>query len=189
MDARSRFASDLCRVPLMSERQAAKHYAQGDASNLRKLVRGSPWFQRIHVLGKHWELTDPIADWKPGDPEWDHEAISYEAIRRWNQTETEPMTAYSATRSAHGLFGGHPHKLGTSSAHHLGVTSVFLSLRAGNAVSGWLLEDGRFLPRRDKRPDAFLGTTLIDFLGHYQPHRIRELFQMAYECRRPLQIW
>lgn len=191
MSLRIEFASDLCRVPLMSERQAATTYCRGDASNLRKLVRGSPWFKRIHALGKHWELAEPVAVWKPGDPEWDHEAISYQAITRWNRTETVPLTAYQATRAALGLFGGTRCKLGTSAAHHLGVTQIYIALqrRTPPAVDGWRLEDGRFLPRRDKRPDAFLGQTLLDFLGHYGPHRLRELWSMAYESSRPIEVW
>lgn len=185
MTSRERFARDLCRNWLMSERQAKK-YAGGDASNLRKLVRGSPWFERIHVLGKHWELTEPIAVWSPGDPEWDHETISYQAISRWNRTETEPMAAYRATSAAHRLFGGRQQKLGTSAAHHLGVTATFLALKD---TQDWQLEDSRFLHRRDKRPDAFLGQTLLDFLGHYQPSRIRELYHMAIESCRPIEVW
>jgi hypothetical protein len=173
----------------MSERQAKKHYAGDDSANLRKLVRGSPWFERLTVLGKHWELTEPIAVWKPGDPEWDHEAISYKAISRWNRTETEPMTAYRASPSAHRLFGGRVCKLGTSAAHHLGVAGIFLALRASRQQQDWFLEDARFLARGSKRPDAFLGQTMLDFLGHYGPHRLQELYQMAVESQRPLEVW
>lgn len=177
----------------MSERQAAKHYAQGDASNLRKLVRGSPWFERFHVLGKHWELTEPIAVWKPGDPEWDHEAISYEAITRWNRTETLPLSTYRSTRRALGLFGGHVHKLGTSSAHHLGVAAIYLALLESTpqSLAQWQIENSRFLARGTKRPDAYLGPTMLDFLGHYQPRRLREIWRMGYESepQREVQVW
>lgn len=191
MTSRERFARDLCRNWLMSERQAKKHYAGDGSANLRKLVRGSPWFERIHVIGKHWELQEPIAVWKPGEPEWDHEAISYAAITRWNRTETEPMTAYRASPSAHRLFGGRVCKLGTSAAHHLGVAGIFLALRASGQQQDWCLEDARFLARGSKRPDAFLGSILLDFVGHYQPRRVREIWQMGYqsEPQKEVQVW
>lgn len=189
MNARERLARDLCAVPLFSRRQAIATHARGDPANFRKLVRGSPWFETVFILGKHWTLDGPIAVWKPGDPPMDYGAISYRAMTRWKSTPTEPMTCIRASRRAHGLFGGKPTRLGTSAAHHLGVAGIYLALRERGEAGSWRLEDARFTPQRAKRPDAYLGTRLIDFAGCYGAGRIRELHELAVAAREPLEIW
>lgn len=141
------------------------------------------------VLGKDLRLDGPVARWRPGEPAWYFGAVSYRLVARWVWAPARPVRAYVATRKAHGVYGGTPQKLGVQAAHHLGVAEIWLTLREQGRLDGWRLEDGRFTPQRDKRPDAHLGETLIDFGGHYGPARVRELWTLASEGERPIEVW
>lgn len=184
------FAADLCRLHLVSEVQALEAYGLKSRAALRRLVAGSPYIETITILGKHWNLEGPIQCWQPGDDDPNCGALSYRVVKRWRETPTTLMTCYRATRRAHGVFGGQRHRLSTSCAHHLGVSAVYYALKRQSAEAGWQLEDGRFLPMRAKRPDAFLGDVLIDFAGHYGRERVRELiYRVAQDTNCEIHIW
>lgn len=188
MCRRLELARDIVRVHAFSLEHVAKGYAGGDERNALKLLR-SPWFDEFSILGKHWELDGPLWTLEPGGPIEGAGAISYRLMKRWRENPTVPMRCFRATKRCHGIFGGQRRKLGTSAAHHLGLSAAFLALKAAGQSQGWQLEDARFLPMRSKRPDAFLGDSLIDFGGCYSSERILQLHSISCNWGRPLQVW
>lgn len=151
-----------------------------------------PWFEKFRVIGKDWwGWSEPVGTLYPSgvaEP-GDADEISYKLLKRWFRQPTTIITCYRASRECHGIFGGRRKKLGVSAAHDLGLSSVYLSLVIDRMADGWRLDDSRFLSPRTKRPDAFLGETLVDFGGCYTARRIRQLHTIACDWGRPLQIF
>jgi hypothetical protein len=185
-------ARDIVNVHAFAIDQAEELHCWGPGQQrIYALTRQYPWFEEFHVIGKNWLLKEPLYTLYPTLADYPENAgeISYALMKRWKETPTMLVTCFRANNRCHGIYGGQRRKMGPFAAHHLGLSAVYVALRRAGKAEGWQLEDGRFLPRRSKRPDAFLGDVLIDFGGCYTARRIRELHAIACEWGRPLQIW
>ena len=195
----------LTKVRLISLRQLAENWFQGELANARRRARilaSTGWLRPIQVGARPLPpLEKPVYSWRPGVEEPDCGQISSRLISRWRGRAVRTMTAYLATPEAAKLLGGKgreelPHP--TQATHDLGVTEVWLGFRRhlpelakawrGEDVMSASLEEG-------KLPDAFLVgpeddiRAAIEFGGAYRPERVQAFHEHCVDHQLPYSLY
>ena len=198
-------AALVLRVRLLSQRQTADHWWNGDTANVRRRLSqlaNHGLVQRITVQARTLPvLESPLISWRPGDPTPDLGSIAWQCQSRWRGRAVRPCTAWIATETAARQFGGvgrgelkHP----AQATHDLGVAAVWLRLNeiAPQWAQAWRGEDVMAHTRRgEKLPDAFIVdgaqkvTGVIEFGGSYDALRVTEFHEDCVARSLPYQLW
>lgn len=199
------------KVRLLSLRQIADHWFNGDQTNARRRMKqhiAADLIQRVEVQAKPLpELVKPVATWRSGDVALDYEAVAYQLQVRWKSTPVRPCSAFIATERLAQFYGGrnrgelkHP----LQATHDLGVAQVWLQLHNNYPewAQAWRGEDLLAHTRRgEKVPDAFIVNAseevccVIEFGGSYSAERVRDFCEdnmqreVAGQRGLPFQLW
>lgn len=146
-------------------------------------------------------LDGPTLAWRPGDPEPDCDAASWRLQSRWKES-ARTTTVYIATKHGSNQFGGRQRgalRRAFQATHDLGVSAVYLRLRASNEedVGDWIGEDLLAPHRRGEiLPDAVLADgpearprLVVEFGGAYAAERVRRFHAYCRDERLPYQLW
>lgn len=143
-------------------------------------------------------LTEPIVNWRPGDPAPDFGAVSWRLRSRWTQPLVNTTCAI-ATRSAGQFFGGYggrkPRRAETT--HDLHLSAIFLRMRTlePSRAATWISEADR---KKDsgygeKLPDGIVidgqQKTAIEFGGAYDKPKLQEFHAFCDQQALAYEIW
>jgi hypothetical protein len=190
---------------LVSLRQSAQHWWNGDISNARRRLRILSQAGLIHRLETQArpipELHQPTVVWRPGDPAPNFDSASYIFQNRWRSSPIRNCTVFIATEQFSRQLGGrhrgelkHP----MQATHDLGVAQIWLHLHRHEPelANAWRSEDLLAHTRRgEKCPDAFIVDqsekviAVVEFGGAYHAERIREFHHDCSIRSLPYQIW
>ena len=144
-------------------------------------------------------ISGPLATWRPGEGAPEFGRIAWRLQSRWSEPARQ-TTVYTATARASRHFGGknrprltHRHQ----ATHDLGVTQVFLAIRADTPARAlrWVGEDKLSRRRGVKVPDAVLSAAgsqpaeAIEFGGAYDVARLRMFHEDCRAKQIPYEIW
>lgn len=193
------------KVRLVSQRQLAHHWWEGDLANMRRRMNqlvDCDLVARVSVQARAIpELNQPLASWQQGDSVPDFGQVAFRCQDRWRQRALRPCTTWIATEKAAQLYGGMRRgelKQPTQATHDLGVAAVWLRLRsvAPEWAEAWRSEDLLAHTRRgEKLPDAFIVGTdeqvlwVIEFGGGYNAERVAAFHQDCAQRGLPYQLW
>ena len=128
-------------------------------------------------------IVAPLFAWRPGDPEPDYGAISYQARVRWDGNPVRRTTVYAASTKLLDLFGlpKRPHLKLHQATHDLGCNQMYWFARRRWPDLQYLCED-LFAPRGHGVgvEDAQLCSTkrvvyVLEHAGAYRIDRVRHL--------------
>lgn len=195
----------LLKVRLLSLRQIAAAWWQGEVANVRrrlKLLAGAGLLLPLTVAARTLPaLEGPLIVWQPDEAAPDFGHVAHLLQSRWRRRAVRPTKAYVATPKAAQLLGGrgteqlkHP----AQATHDLGVAAVWLHLlqHAPAWAEAWRGEDLLAHTRRgEKLPDAFIVDEeneplwLIEFGGDYDAHRLQAFHEDCRVRDIPYQLW
>ena len=201
--------SSLCgRVRLFTLEQIASTWwsetKSSKADSRRRLgkLAACDFVQKLRVFAAPLPVLNcAVASWQPSQSPPDFGSVAWKLQKRWEHGP-KAATAYIAGRQATKIFGGKPHsslKIGFQATHDLGVSQMYLQLKASNpeAATRWIGEDV-LAPYRKKQklPDAVIATAtsetpelVLEFGGAYDKRRVEE-FHIDCERRSlPYEIW
>jgi len=145
------------------------------------------------------EISRPLACWKPGEAPPDFHALAWRLKSRWRKPARQ-TTLFTATKTASRRFGGknsprlkHRHQ----ASHDLGVTQVYLTIRAHTPARArrWIGEDRLPRKRSKKLPDALIlpagvePRSAIEFGGAYDATRMEDFHRDCQKRALPYEIW
>ncbi|MBL8826765.1 MAG: hypothetical protein JNM18_07240 [Planctomycetaceae bacterium] len=193
------------KVRLLSQRQLAHHWWEGDLANMRRRMNqlvDQGLVTRITVQARPLpELQQPLASWRVGDAPPDFGQVAFRCQDRWRQRAIRSCACWIATDKAAQVYGGVRRgelKQPTQATHDLGVAAVWLRLRAAAPewADAWRSEDLLAHTRHDEKlPDAFIVGDgeqpfwVIEFGGGYNAERVAAFH---HDCARrglPYQLW
>ncbi len=193
------------KVRVLSVRQIAGHWWNGEIANARRRLRvlfAAGLFDRVTVLARPLPpLRTPVLAWEPCQPIPDFGHVAYQLKSRWRCRPARQVSAVVATPRAAQLLGGKARgglKCGSQATHDLGVAAVWLHFNAQNPAwaAAWRSEDLMAHTRRgQKLPDAFLvddvGRTfrVVEFGGAYDAERVRAFHEDCARRGLPYEIW
>lgn len=192
-------------VRLMSLRQMAMHWWNGEVSNARRRMKQMTQIQlvvTVEVIARPiLSLTNPIVIWKPGQPAPDFGQLAYFFQQRLRRIPARMIKVYVASERTAAMFGGrslgelsHP----TQAGHDLGVTAIWMNLSKCNPEKArqWVGEDRMTgLVLGEKRPDAFLVRpdghveSVVEFGGDYDRRRVEEFHRHCEERNLSYELW
>lgn len=193
------------KVRLLSQRQLALHWWEGDLANMRRRMKqmvDSDLVCRVTVQARAIpELAQPLAKWEPGDAAPNFGQVAFRCQDRWRQRAVRPCIAWVATEKSAQLYGGKRHgglKQPTQATHDLGVAAVWLRLRSVAPLwaEAWRGEDLLAHTRvGEKLPDAFIVdhseqvSWVIEFGGGYDAERVEAFHHDCAQRDLPYQLW
>lgn len=189
----------LITVPLVaclwssSEAYVRRRLSQLDAAGLLTATR-----VLAHPL---LDLSEPVARWRPGDPEPDFGAVSYRLKARWT-LGPKRTTVYLPTRRAVHLFGGaggrFDYPLQATHDLHIAALYVRLATTRPEEADHWRGEEMLRLARtrgRGKVCDAVIVNErekpiqAIEFGGSYRADRVRAFHRVMANRRLGYDLW
>lgn len=193
------------KVRLLSQRQLAQHWFDGDPANMRRRMSRlveHDLVARLTVQARPLpELAQPLASWRIGDAAPDVGQVAHRCQSRWHRRAIRSCACWIATEKAAQLYGGVRRgelKQPTQATHDLGVAEVWLRLRAvaPEWADAWRSEDLLAHTRRgEKVPDAFIVggedevLWVVEFGGGYDAPRVAAFHQDCAERGLPYQLW
>lgn len=192
-------------VRLMSLRQMALHWWNGEIANARRRMKQLTQVQlvvAVEVFARPILTLDrPVAVWQPGQAPADFRQLAWFFQQRLRRIPARVIKVYVASERAASLFGGrscgeltHPAQAG----HDLGVTAIWMSLAKSDPLRAgfWVGEDLMTgLVPGEKRPDAFLVNesghleSVVEFGGDYDRRRVEEFHQHCAERNLSYELW
>jgi hypothetical protein len=168
---------------------------------LRRLIEADLLLRFDATVIRLAPLTAPLLSWSPGLPMPNFGQLAWVLHRRWSAS-CDRMAIFIATRNAAKRFAGKRRgriARGFQISHDLGVTEMFLAVRAvtPDLTRYWIDED-RLAPfrRGQKLPDAVISNdvmatprSILEFGGDYGKRRLLAFHEDAKERATGYQIW
>ena len=202
---RELLAALVQKVRLLSQKQIAEHWWQGETPNARRRLKSlveAGLLKRLTVSARTLPpITAPLVTWQLSEVEPDFGPIAFQLQSRWARRAVRPTTTYIASEKASQLFGGRARgelKHPLQATHDLGVAAVWLALAelAPKWANAWQGEDLHAVSRRgEKLPDAFIVNSaqetvcVIEFGGAYDTARLLAFHRDCEVRAIPYQIW
>ncbi len=193
------------KVRLLSLRQTADHYYDGERANARRRLRqlvAAGLLVRATVIARPLPvLLTPVVAWRPGDATPDAGVVSNRLKARWRNRPARECRVVLATAHAARLTGGRASgqlARETQATHDLGVAAVYLHFHRTDArrAEAWRGEDLIAASRRGQKcPDAFLVDAtgevqaVVEFGGAYDPDRVRAFHLDCADRGLPYEVW
>jgi len=146
------------------------------------------------------DLAAPVITWRPGQPDPDYYAVSYQLTSRW-PSEYVPTDIYVAADSGARMFGlsaAQPVRHPDQATHDLHLSAVYLTMlrERPEVAQAWIGEE-EFAPERERQklPDAVVKDAagnvrmVIEFGGKYDPVHFRAFHEDCRKRQTPYQVW
>ena len=193
------------KLRLLSQRQIADHWWNGDLANTRKRLKRlaeHEWLVAISTQARPTPvLESPLVTWRPGENAPEFGQVAYQCQERWRTRPSRPSMVWIASERSSQLLGGVRRgelKNPLQVTHDLGVAAVWLRLRecAPMWAAAWRSEDLMAHTRcGEKIPDAFIMDEhervlwVIEFAGAYDAGRIRDFHLDCVSHSLGYQLW
>ncbi len=189
------------RVPLLSIAQTAREWfgstprAPANAAARMRILQEKGFVEHFTLMASaELELRQPLARWRPGDPQPALERIVPMGVHRWAQPVPTPVITASA-QAARSFGGNEPCLRLASITHDLHLAQIFLKqnvhLRRRWVPESTLMATAR---RGTRVPDALIrlgGTSvLVELVGDaYRPADLVKLHRYAASKGYRYEIW